>query len=165
MAQLINFFLCFSALVETFYLFEDLTCCLRVCSRFINAFPVSQVLIISAAHPLTVSKSQSLQKEWYPKAQKTAPRLSHLWMEVVACPLTPPALPTDRSQCDFSVSQAHLWSLGSWERQQFCPVPRDRIPPWQCLSQSPTLPERACWLSQDHAGIKIIRTLPNLLSR
>lgn len=57
--------------METFYLCEDLTFFLLVSSRLINVFPVSQVLIISAAQPLTVSKSQSLQEEWCPKADPT----------------------------------------------------------------------------------------------
>lgn len=176
MAQLINFFLwkfLISALVETFYLFEDLRCCLLVSSIFINAFQVSQVLLISAAQTLTISKSQSLQKKMVfqgPKTSSKAP-LSGSWVEAVACPVTPPTLPTGRSQCDFSVSQVHLWSLpaklGSCQRQQFCPETEGQHhgPPQASayLSTQPCLKGLAA--ARRMLLRKIIRTLSNLPSR
>lgn len=141
MAQLINF-LFYPPLAETFYLFKDLTCFLLVSSRS-NVFPVSQVLVISAAQPLTTSKSQSLQKEWFPRL---TPRAKWPLVKDSVSVLCPGAI---------TPLLKIIWTT-------------PRSSPGQCLSQSPTLPESACWLSQEDAAYihaKIIKTFSNLTSR
>lgn len=168
MAKWINFFLCYPTLVETFYLFEDLICFLLFSSRFINIFLVSQVPIISAVQPLTISKSQSLQKEWCPKAD-TPKQLygspTSEWKLVSACHTssTPHWQISEWDECEPGSSVVTLAKLTSCERHWFCPVPEgqhyNQSPHHRSLSQSPTLPESACWLSQEDATYKDNNTL------
>lgn len=160
--------MCYPDLVETFYLFEDLTCFLLVSPRFNNVFPVSQILIISepAADHLQepIPAERGVSQGW---PHKAAPRLSQPWVEAVAHPVTPPALPTDRSQCSISVNRlicGHCrpnWPLGKDSGSVLCLRGSTMIlPPWQCLSQNPTLLESACWLSQEDAAYRDNKNTP-----